>query len=137
MLLLWKRAEEQREMLVFMEKYGEEMKLFHSNNNKIDTILIENLQKEIKNLKEITENLQKDLKKVDLKYMNWLEEKELWIKELRDKIQKKVDYINKKEESLDMKELYKNKIISKFMPKSNNFQTRRLTEQEKKDLNIS
>ena len=120
-----------------MEKYGEEMKLFHANNNKIDINLIENLQKEIKNLKEITENLQKDLKKVDLKYMNWLEEKELWIKELRDKIQKKVDYINKKEESLDMKEVYKNKIISKFMPKSNNFQTRRLTEQEKKDLNIS
>jgi predicted nucleic acid-binding Zn-ribbon protein len=90
----------------------------------------ENLQKEIENLKS---EIRAHNSAVDLKYMNWLEEKEIWIRELRDKIQKKVEYLNKREDALDMKAVLKNKMMAKLFGKSN----RTLTDEEKKDLNIT
>lgn len=90
----------------------------------------ENLKKEIENLKS---EIKAHNSTVDLKYMNWLEEKEIWIKELRDKISKKVEYLNKREDALDMKTVLKNQMMSKLLGKSH----RQLTEQEKKDLNIT
>lgn len=99
--------------------------LFKKDPNQYETI-----KKELENLKS---DFEAHKRAVDTKYMNWLEEKEIWIKELRDKIAKKVEYLNKKEDNLDMKQVFKNKMLKSMMPR----ERRTLSDQEKKDLNIT
>jgi hypothetical protein len=101
------------------------MMLFKKNPNEY-----ENVQKQIENLRS---EFIAHKSAIDLKYMNWLEEKEIWLRELRDKIAKKIEYLNKKEDQLDMKTVLKNQMMKKMFP----IPRRLLTEEEKKDLNIS
>lgn len=83
-------------------------------------------------IKDIVETTHKRLdsieqrnKEIDLKYSTWLEEKALWEKELKDKIMKRVNYINQKENSMSIKEQVKTKTLQRMglLPKAKDINT--------------
>jgi len=74
----------------------------------------ENVLKELADLREQNEKLKNDFKEVQQKYLTWLEETQASIREFRDRIAKKVSYLEKKEEKLDTKELLRNKILRRY-----------------------
>jgi len=93
--------------------------MFWTKKTTIDTEKIEN---DLRRLREEVEDLRGMMKKVSIKYEEWLEDARLRNEELRTKVMKKVEYMQKKEDTLDIRQLARRKLMQKagLIPKDIN-----------------
>ena len=79
----------------------------------------------IENLRNDIKSLENKFNEVSLKYQSWLEERAIWEKDLRDKIAKKIDYLNKRDGQISEKELLRANLMRKLglLPKNLNTST--------------
>lgn len=68
----------------------------------------------IAELNKKIDDLSLEIKELKSKYVLWLEEKEIYVKELKNRIEKKIDYVNKKDTNASLKDLYKMKLAKKL-----------------------
>ena len=92
------------------------LKIFSKENKRYD---YEEVLSQLSKLRDDLEKLKGEFKEIRLKYETWLEEKEYTIRELRDKIAKKVAYLINKEDNLNFRDIAKAKLLRRYgyMPK--------------------
>jgi len=84
---------------------------FSRENTRFD---YENVLQQLAGIRDEIDKLKSEFKEIRLKYETWLEEKEYTIREFRDKIAKKVAYLEKKEDNLDYKDIAKAKLLKRY-----------------------
>jgi len=89
--------------------------LFRKNDSLLGLERLEKLHSELEKLKNTIENIQLEQTRQRSNYQAWLEEKETYIKQLRDRIEKKIDYANKKSEVAPLKKQIQEAVHKKIM----------------------
>lgn len=81
------------------------------------------LENEVKSLHILATELRQLIQTANTKYLDWLEEVTADNKRLRDSIKKKVEYLERKEDSIGFKDAMKRKLMGIRTPKNLNTQS--------------
>lgn len=76
---------------------------------------LKTLQSDVEKLKNSLENQSLEIQRLKTNYLQWLEEKEIYIKQIRDRIEKKIDYVNKQQDVTPIKKQIQEAVHRKVM----------------------
>lgn len=88
---------------------------FRKKETTYDLNAFKTLQSDVEKLKNTIENQTLELTRLKSNYVQWLEDKEVYIKQIRDRIEKKIDYVNKQQDAAPFKKQIQEAVHKKIM----------------------
>lgn len=88
---------------------------FRKKETPYDVNVLKTLTNDVEKLKNTIENQTLELQRLKSNYVQWLEEKEIYIKQIRDRIEKKIDYVNKQQDAAPLKKQIQEAVHKKIM----------------------